>query len=135
MIDLFPPIMKIFNFLFCILFLISAALQYNDEDPYIWIPIYLYGAWICYMAIKSRYLPGAYLLGILGYLGFAAYYLIAKHGVVDWFQHHHAGDLVQSMKADKPWIEETREVGGLLILVAVLAINWLVVGRKIAKGH
>lgn len=125
--------MKIFNILFCILFLISAALQYNDDDPYIWIPIYLYGAWICYMAIKNRYLPWAYVLGIIGYSGFAIYYLIFKHGVLDWFQHHHTSDLVQSMKADKPWIEETREVGGLLILVAVLAIDWLVGGRKSAK--
>lgn len=125
--------MKIFNILFCILFLISAALQYNDADPYIWVPIYLYGAWICYMATKSRYLPWAYALGVIAYLGFAGYYLIFKHGVLDWFQHHHTGDLVQSMKADKPWIEETREVGGLLILLIVLAINWLTAGRKSAK--
>jgi len=31
------------------------------------------------------------------------------------------------MKATKPWIEETREFGGLLILIVVLLINmaWL----------
>jgi hypothetical protein len=27
------------------------------------------------------------------------------------------------MKAEKPWIEETREFGGLLILMAVFALN------------
>ena len=122
--------MKIFNALFCFLFIISAALQYNDVDPYLWVPIYLFGAWVCYLAVKNRYLPWTYLLGGVGYLGFAIYYLIYKHGVLDWFQHHHASDLVQSMKAEKPWIEETREVGGLLILLAVFAINWLLAGRK-----
>jgi len=122
--------MKIFNILFCIVFLFSAALQYNDEDPYVWIPIYLYGAWVCYLAVKNRYYPWTYAVGILAYLVITAYYLVAKHGAVDWYQHHHAGDLVQSMKADKPWIEETREVGGLLILLVVLAFNWVVNGRK-----
>ena len=122
--------MKAFNIVFCIVFLISAALQYNDVDPYLWIPIYLYGAWLCYMAARNRYLPGAYLLGIGIYLALVAYFLIFKHGVVDWFQHHPAKDLVKTMKAEKPWIEETREVLGLMILVVVLAVNWLVATKR-----
>jgi len=124
--------MKIFNILFCFLFIVSAALQYNDPDPYIWVPIYLFGAWICFLAAKKKYLPWTYLAGMVGYLGYAVYYLLCKHGVIDWAEHHHTRDLVQSMVADKPWIEETRELGGLLILVVVLAINWIF-GRKSAK--
>ena len=42
--------MKIFNITFCILFVISAALQYNDPDPWLWIPLYLYGALLCWLA-------------------------------------------------------------------------------------
>ncbi len=125
--------MKAFNSIFCVLFLVSAALQYNDDDPYLWIPVYLYGAWLCYLAVRNIYLPWMYLLAFVGYLGMTIYYLIFKHGVIDWFQHHHASDLVQSMKADKPWIEETREVGGLLILLVVLAINWIASRRRVKR--
>ena len=126
--------MKVFNIVFCILFLISAALQYNDVDPYVWIPLYGYGAWVCYMAAKGRYLIWSFALGIVVYLALVVYYLIFKHGAVDWLQHHAAKDLVQSMKADKPWIEETREVLGLLILIAVLAVDWVVAVKRM-RGH
>jgi|SRR5690606_22631458 len=122
--------MKAFNIIFCVLFLISAGLQYNDVDPYLWIPLYGYGAWACYMAARGRYLIGAYVSGIVVYLGLVVYYLVFKHGALEWFQQHAASDLVQSMKADKPWIEETREVMGLLILVAVLAVDWIVAARR-----
>ena len=117
--------MKIFNLLFCFLFVISAILQYNDADPYIWAPIYLYGAVLCYLAARQRYLPIAYLIGLVCCLAYAGYTLFFLKGVTDWFQHHHTGELVQHMVADKPWIEETRELGGLLILASVLGINWL----------
>lgn len=121
--------MKAFNIVFCILFIISAALQYNDVDPYLWVPIYLYGAWLCYMAARNRYLTRSIGFGMLAYLALIVYYLVFKHGAIDWFQHHPAQDLVKTMKAEKPWIEETREVMGLMILVAVLAVDWFV-GRK-----
>ncbi|MGK6350487.1 transmembrane 220 family protein [Parapedobacter sp. DT-150] len=124
--------MKLFNIVCCILFVASAALQYNDVDPYLWIPIYLYGAGLCYAAARNRYFPRAYLIGIVIYGALVAYYLIFKHGALDWFQHHETKDLVQSMKADKPWIEETREVMGLLILIAVLSIDWIA-ARKLTR--
>jgi hypothetical protein len=34
------------------------------------------------------------------------------------------------MKAEKPWIEESREFFGLLILIGVLAIDLIYVKRK-----
>lgn len=117
--------MKIFNIVFCCLFVISAALQYNDDDPFVWISIYLYGAVLCYFAARGRYLPGAYLLGISGCLLYAGYLLFLRDGVTEWFQHHEARELVLKMQAEKPWIEETRELGGLIIVVFVLGINWL----------
>ncbi len=122
--------MKAFNIIFCVLFLFSAALQYNDEDPYIWIPLYLYGAWLCYLATQKRFPSIAYLLGFVVYSTYAAYLLFYREGVMDWFQHHPSKDLVQSMKADKPWIEETRELGGLLILIVTLGINWIFARRR-----
>jgi hypothetical protein len=34
------------------------------------------------------------------------------------------------MKATKPWIEETREFGGLLILIVVLICNMIWLAKK-----
>jgi hypothetical protein len=45
-------------------------------------------------------------------------------------EEHHAESIVQSMQASKPWIEETREFFGLVIVIAVLVINMLVGFRK-----
>jgi hypothetical protein len=46
---------------------------------------------------------------------------------LNWAEEHHAENIAQSMKATKPWIEETREFFGLLILISVLCVNmvWL----------
>lgn len=125
--------MRIFNLVFVVIFVLFAALQYNDPDPYIWIPIYLYAAWLCWKASKGQYFPRAYLLGIAVYLGYAAYLFLTKDGVLDWAEEHHAENLVQTMKAEKPWIEDTREFGGLLILIFVLLVDYLYVFRKKKK--
>jgi len=119
--------MKIFNIIFIFIFIFSAALQYNDPDPYIWVPIYLYGAYLCYQAIYKKYNLILYIIGLVIYIGYAVYLFFDKQGVLSWFGEHNAESITQSMKATKPWIEETREFGGLLILIVVLLINmaWL----------
>ena len=124
--------MKIFNIVFCIIFILFAVLQYNDPDPYIWIPIYLYAAVLCWLAFKDRYFPKAYLAGIAVYLAYAIFLFFTKNGVLDWATEHHAENLVQTMKAEKPWVEDTREFGGLLILIVVLLINYLK-SRRVRK--
>lgn len=122
--------MKIFNLLFFILFLISAGLQYNDPDPYIWIPIYLYGATLCWLAFRNQYYPKAYLTGILIFAGYALYFFLTENGVLDWIQKHNAENIAASMKASTPWIEDTREFFGLLILMIVLLVNYLYAKKK-----
>ena len=122
--------MKIFNIIFCILFVICAGLQYNDPDPYLWIPIYLFGATLCWFAFKGEYFGTSILLGIACYLGFAAYLFYTKDGVADWITRHNAEDIAATMKATKPWIEYTREFFGLCILAVVLLINYFYAKRK-----
>jgi hypothetical protein len=116
--------MKAFNIVFTVLFIIFAALQYNDPDPYIWMPIYLYAASLCYFAAQKKFYPKAYLYGIGIYALYAIYLFFDKSGVIDWASEHHAENIAQTMKATKPWIEETREFFGLLILIVVLGINY-----------
>jgi len=117
--------MKAFNIVFIVLFVVAAALQYNDPDPYIWIPIYLYGALICYQALKKKFNLVLYFIGFLVYGAYALYLFFAKTGVLSWAMQHNAENIVKSMKATKPWIEETREFGGLFILLVVLLIDFI----------
>ncbi|WP_454801176.1 transmembrane 220 family protein [Mucilaginibacter phyllosphaerae] len=123
--------MKVFNLTFTVLFIVFAALQYNDPDPYIWVPIYLYSSALCFLAFKGSFYPKAYLAGIIVYTVYAAYLLFDKTGVLSWIQQHHAESMVQTMQAKKPWIEESREFFGLIILITVITINWLYYSRQI----
>jgi hypothetical protein len=116
--------MKIFNLIFCVLFVLFAALQYNDPDPYIWMPIYLYSAALCYQAAQKKFYPKAYLVGIVVYAAYSIYLFFDKTGVLDWVREHNSESMVQTMKAEKPWIEESREFFGLMILIVVIGINW-----------
>jgi hypothetical protein len=125
--------MKIFNLIFCILFVLFAALQYNDPDPYLWVPIYLYAAVLCWLAFRGKYYPAACLIGIGLYLGYAVYLFFTHDGVWDWITKHDAGNIAESMHAEKPWIEDTREFFGLLILIVVLLIDYRK-GRKVISS-
>ena len=122
--------MKAFNIIFAILFLICAGLQYNDPDPYLWMPIYLYGTILCWLAARNKFYPGAYLFGIVAYLGYAVYLFFTKDGVLDWVQQHNAENIAATMKAEKPWIEDAREFFGLFILIVVLAVNYFYAKRR-----
>ena len=122
--------MNIFNLIFCILFILFGALQYNDPDPWLWIPIYLYAAILCWLAFKGKFFPKAYLVGIIGYLGYAVFLFFEEDGVLDWLTKHNAANIAGSMKAEKPWIEDTREFLGLFILIIVLTIDYFYSKRK-----
>lgn len=122
--------MKLFNIIFIVLFIISAALQYNDLDPYLWMPIYLYGALLCFFALSGKYNSSLYILGLIAYSSYALYLFFAKDGVLSWITNHDTESIVQSMGASKPWIEDTREFFGLLILIFVLIINKIWLSKK-----
>jgi len=99
--------MKVFNLIFCILFIFFAALQYNDPDPYVWMPIYLYASVLCWLAFRNKFFPTAYLVGALIYAVYAIYKFFDENGVWDWITKHDAANIAGSMKAEQPWIEET----------------------------
>ncbi len=122
--------MKAFNLIAALLFVGSAILQYNDPDPYLWMPIYLYGAVLCWLAFRGRYYPKLYLFGIVLYAAYAVFLFFEKDGVADWINEHNAEDIAGSMKASKPWIEATREFFGLVILIVVLLIDYIFAKRK-----
>ena len=115
--------MKIFNIIFVVLFILFAALQYNDPDPWLWIPIYLFGAFVCWLCARGNYNRPALIGGLVFFGAYAVYLFFEKDGVLSWLTTHKAENIAGSMKASKPWIEDTREFFGLAILIIVFAIN------------
>ena len=115
--------MKIFNYFFVFAFIVFAALQYNDPDPYVWMPIYLYAAFLCWQSTRMKFSPLAYWVGFVVYGAYAIYKMFDENGLIDWISKHHAENIADTMKAETPWVEETREFFGLLIVIVVLRIK------------
>ena len=91
----------------------------------------MYGAILCWLAFRNKYYPIAYLVGIFIYLVYAIFLFFTKDGVWDWITKHNAEDIAATMKATKPWIEDTREFFGLVILIVVLLINYFYAKKRI----
>ena len=118
--------MKFFNIFFSVVFTLFAVVQYNDPDPYLWVPIYLYPALLCFLKFIQKPIPSlAYWAGFLVFGVYAFYKMFDTNGIIDWVQFHNASNIASSMKAEKPWIEESREFFGLLIILIVLGINYI----------
>jgi len=64
------------------------------------------------------------------FTGYAFYLFFTEDGVLDWIEEHHAENIAGSMKASTPWIEDTREFFGLVILILVLGINLLYARKR-----
>jgi hypothetical protein len=126
--------MKIFNLVFCLLFIVSAGLQYNDPDPYLWIPIYLIGASVSFFAIRNIYFPRLSLLFATLFTVYCVFLFFNENGVLAWLSKYQAESITVSMQVSSPWIENTREFFGLTILTAVLMINYFVYKNKALKN-
>ena len=118
-------ILIILNVLFCISFLVFAYLNLNDIDPWLWVPIYLSAAVCCGLVVFGQYYSKVYLCLMAFYLIYAAILFFSTDGVRDWIIKYNKPSLVESMQATKPYIENTREFFGLLIITGALLINYL----------
>jgi hypothetical protein len=85
-------------------FILFAAVQYNDPDPYIWIPVYMLMAILCVVSI-FRTLNMVFL-----FILFISY----TSGSIYLFPEHFQG-ITMPMNDRIPAIEEARESLGLLI--------------------
>jgi len=116
--------MKRFNQLFVFIFILFAIVQYNDPDSYLWVPIYLFPAFLCCVATREKFYKNAYTGGFIFFSLYAVYKLLDQNGVIDWMRFHDAANIAATMKAEQPWIEESREFFGLAIILIVLFINY-----------
>src|SRR6185437_7899285 len=113
-------VLVILNCFFCLAFAAFAYVNLNDPDAWLWVSIYMVASVCCGLAIFEKYFPIVYLVAIAFYLIYAIRLFFVKDGVVKY----HNPSLVESMQATKPYIEQTREFFGLLIISAALAINY-----------
>lgn len=118
--------MIVLNIIFCLAFLLFAWFNLNDPDAWLWVSIYLLGALCCGAAVFGLYYPLAYVILAVLYLVYACERFFTKDGVWDWMTKYKMPSIAASMQAKKPWIEKTRECFGLMIVAAVLLINYFV---------
>lgn len=122
---------SIFFGLWSLLFLISAYLQLNDEDPWVWVSIYLVAAVLSALAaIKNYPLVPLAVGAVLCFFGFVYYY---PSSVSDWIaQEWQQQDLTMKTTA----MEEARESFGFLLIALVLLAAFIVgLRRKKRSKH
>src|SRR6478735_2788427 len=113
--------MKIFKMSSFLMFVLFAVLQYNDVDPYIWMPIYLLAAMISLVSFLNRtVLNVVFITMILYALGFAYY----APSLIKWITEG-MPSITGTMKANSPFVELIREALGLLICFVVMSIIYI----------
>jgi hypothetical protein len=115
----------ILNVIFFFSFAVFTYLNFNDIDAWLWVPIYASATICCGLVAFDKFYPMIYLGLIAFYLIYAIILFFAKDGVRDWVMKYKKPSLVESMQATKPYIENTREFFGLLIIAAALMIDYL----------
>ena len=115
--------MKIADWALAALFFLFAAVQYNDPDPVQWMLLYGGVAVLYVLDALGRPNRPATWVGLAAALSWAASY------VPDFWHWVQLGmpSIVETMKADKPYVELTREFLGLLIAAA--GCGWLLVKK------
>ena len=116
--------LSILDVIFSLAFVMFAYVNLNDKDSWVWVPIYLFAAICCGLAVFGYFFPWAYLAAIAFYVIYAVQLFFAKDGVRDWIVKYRKPSIVETMQATKPYIEKTREFFGLLIIAGALAINY-----------
>ncbi len=112
--------MKWVKLLVALAFVAFAAVQLNDPDPWRWVALYGAIAVLWAMAAFEYYfLPAIYFLLAVS----LAWMLSLLPDFFAWLQGG-AESIVESMKAEKPHIELTREFLGLTIVIIALIFLW-----------
>ncbi|MBL7805708.1 MAG: transmembrane 220 family protein [Saprospiraceae bacterium] len=104
-----------------VVFVLFALVQYNDPDPLQWILLYGGVAVLYSLAARGRVYRQGVWLWLLAALVWAATLLPAFLAWIDMGE----PSIVESMKAEKPWVELTREFLGLtLAALACAGLLW-----------
>ena len=105
-----------------VIFLLFAFLNLNDPDPLLWVSLYTFVSCVHLLDLFKEYFPspfnctttwpGFYLFISFSLLIYGCFYI---PDLIVWFLATDKMDLLGKMKAQKSYIEGTRELGGLLL--------------------
>lgn len=114
--------MKIFNLVLAVLFLLFAAVQFNDDpdDIIFWVVIYAFVAGVSAFAAFGKYNMWAILLGLAA----VVFELFRKFPAFAQWVSDGMPTIVGEMKAASPYIELVREFLGLVLCFAVLVYHY-----------
>lgn len=117
--------MKIIFWVLAVVFVLFVLVQYNDPDPVQWMLLYAGPAVFYGMAALDR---PQYRPAVWGWLAVALLWAVTY--VPDFWHWLQMGtpSIVETMKAEQPYVELTREFLGLLIAAA--GCGWLLWRRK-----
>jgi|TARA_B110000114_G_scaffold25700_1_gene25407 hypothetical protein len=113
-------------------FLIFAYLNLNDPDPLLWVSLYVFIGVVHLLGLFKTYFPSPfnltstwlkfYIVISLSLLAYGCFYI---PDLIIWLSTSDKMDLVGKMKAEKSYVEGTRELGGLLIASASMVYQYL----------
>ena len=114
------------------MFLLFAYLNLNDPDPILWVSLYVLIGLAHLLDFIKIYFPSPYnytavwlnfyLFMSLGLLLYACFYF---PDLIIWLSASDKIDLMGKMKAEKSYIEGTRELGGLLMASISMGYQYL----------
>ena len=105
------------NLVMALMFLTGAVLQYNDPDPFRWIAVYGAATVACLLAPRMQR-AGVILPAVVGLFCLVWVVAIAPRVLPEL----ELGNLVRTMEVKTPAIEESRELLGLLLITAWMAV-------------
>ena len=112
---------KVIHAAIAALFIVFAFVQLNDPDPERWVTVYLMVAGLSLLHGFWKPLP---------YVTFALMCLCLFWAVtlvpamLEWFSSSDKSEMLGQMMDNKPYIEGTRELGGLLMASGALFYLW-----------
>lgn len=112
---------QIIDAVLAILFIAFAAVQYNDPDLLLWIAIYGIVGLVSVGAFFGKY-HNYTLVSLI--LIITVWSLILVPNLFSWLGTSDLAEIAGEMMSDKPYIEGTREFGGLLIADMALFYHW-----------
>ncbi len=113
--------MKIVNLILAGLFVVFAAVQFNDPDPIFWVIVYLGMAVITGFAAYKKY----FIWLMLAMLAVLIYELFTLFPAFSSWIDDGMPSITESMKASTPFVELVREFLGLFLCVIVLLYHYV----------
>ena len=120
-------VLRVLNVVMGFLFVLAAAVQYNDPDPVRWVVIYGAAAVACWLSLRRRLRAGFVVVVGAVALVWALTIVPSVAGKVSFSQ------LFTDLAMHAPLVEEGRETGGLLLVAVWMAVLFTTLPRQTSR--